>query len=148
MTETSAPSDSISLSPEVRQENLQKLQHLQFDILVIGGGITGAGIVRDAALRGYRTALIEKDDFAAGTSSKSAKLVHGGFRYLKSLEFGLVHIRRTHLFSLDAKQAWDIHESVADRLGKYLGWSKAKKQAQIETYKSKIKIIQYFREEK
>jgi len=91
MTETSVTSESISLSAEVRQENLQKLQDQQFDILVIGGGITGAGIVRDAALRGYRTALIEKDDFAAGTSSKSAKLVHGGFRYLKSLEFGLVH---------------------------------------------------------
>ncbi|NIO10533.1 MAG: FAD-dependent oxidoreductase, partial [Deltaproteobacteria bacterium] len=55
------------------------------------GGITGAGIARDAALRGLKTALIEKDDFGAGTSSKSSKLVHGGFRYLRQLQFGLVH---------------------------------------------------------
>ena len=52
------------------------------------------------------------------------------------------------LFSLDAKQAWDIHESVANRLGSYLGWSDEDKKSQIETYKSKIKIIQYFRQEK
>jgi glycerol-3-phosphate dehydrogenase len=61
-----------------------------YDVVVIGGGITGAGIARDAALRGLRVALFEKGDFASGTSSKSSKLVHGGLRYLEHGEIGLV----------------------------------------------------------
>lgn len=61
-----------------------------FDLIVIGGGITGAGICLDASSRGLSTLLIEKNDFASGTSSRSTKLIHGGLRYLKSLEFGLV----------------------------------------------------------
>ena len=61
-----------------------------FDLIIIGGGITGAGIALDASLRGVRTLVIEKGDFAAGTSSKSTKLIHGGLRYLKQLEIGLV----------------------------------------------------------
>ncbi|MDO7906388.1 FAD-dependent oxidoreductase [Paenibacillus sp. JX-17] len=61
-----------------------------FDILVIGGGITGAGIALDAAARGLKVALVEMQDFAAGTSSRSTKLVHGGLRYLKQLEVGMV----------------------------------------------------------
>jgi glycerol-3-phosphate dehydrogenase len=61
-----------------------------YDVVVIGGGITGAGIARDAALRGLRVALFEKADYAAGTSSKSSKLVHGGLRYLEHGEIGLV----------------------------------------------------------
>jgi glycerol-3-phosphate dehydrogenase len=69
---------------------LRKLTTEQFDVLVIGGGITGAGIALDAASRGLKTALIEKKDFAFGTSSRSTKLIHGGLRYLKQLEFGLV----------------------------------------------------------
>lgn len=62
----------------------------QFDLLVIGGGATGCGIALDAASRGLKTALIEKYDFASGTSSRSTKLIHGGLRYLKQLEFSLV----------------------------------------------------------
>ena len=61
-----------------------------FDILIIGGGITGVGAARDAALRGYRVALVDKGDFASGTSSKSTKLVHGGLRYLEHYEFSIV----------------------------------------------------------
>jgi glycerol-3-phosphate dehydrogenase len=61
-----------------------------YDLVVIGGGITGAGIARDAALRGLRVALFEKDDYASGTSSRSSKLVHGGLRYLEHGEIGLV----------------------------------------------------------
>jgi glycerol-3-phosphate dehydrogenase len=61
-----------------------------YDVVVIGGGIVGAGIARDAALRGLRTALFEKSDYGAGTSSKSSKLVHGGLRYLEHGEIGLV----------------------------------------------------------
>lgn len=61
-----------------------------FDIVVIGGGITGAGVAREAALAGLRTALIERDDFASGTSSRSSRLIHGGVRYLEHGHFALV----------------------------------------------------------
>ena len=70
---------------------LERLRTEEFDVLVIGGGITGAGVALDAAARGLRTALVERSDFASGTSSKSSKLVHGGLRYLQQREFGLVH---------------------------------------------------------
>src|SRR5947199_1383849 len=62
----------------------------RFDVVVIGGGITGAGVALDAASRGYSVALIERGDFACGTSSRSSKLVHGGLRYLQSFDLGLV----------------------------------------------------------
>ncbi|WP_127533589.1 glycerol-3-phosphate dehydrogenase/oxidase [Paenibacillus kobensis] len=68
----------------------ERLQKQSFDLLIIGGGITGAGIALDAQSRGMRTAIIDMQDFAAGTSSRSTKLVHGGLRYLKQLEFGVV----------------------------------------------------------
>ena len=61
-----------------------------FDLVVIGGGIIGTGIARDAALRGIKTLLLEKEDFAYGTSSRSSRLIHGGLRYLRQLEFRLV----------------------------------------------------------
>jgi glycerol-3-phosphate dehydrogenase len=70
---------------------ISRLEAETFDVLVVGGGIVGAGVARDAALRGLRTALIEKDDFASGTSSRSSKLIHGGQRYLESGDFGLVY---------------------------------------------------------
>ena len=73
-----------------RKENIDKLRNSSFDLLIIGGGITGAGIALDAASRGLKVALVEKSDFAYGTSSRSTKLIHGGLRYLKQLEFGLV----------------------------------------------------------
>ncbi|NQU42109.1 glycerol-3-phosphate dehydrogenase [bacterium] len=73
------------------KRDIQDLADERFDILVIGGGITGAGCARDAALRGLRTALIEKGDFASGTSSASSKLIHGGLRYLEQYDFRLVH---------------------------------------------------------
>jgi glycerol-3-phosphate dehydrogenase len=62
----------------------------RLDVLIIGGGITGAGLVLDAATRGLRVALVEKRDFAAGTSSRSTKLIHGGLRYLEHFDFALV----------------------------------------------------------
>ncbi len=73
-----------------RPATIHKLITEEYDLLIIGGGITGAGIALDAASRGLKTALIEKNDFAFGTSSRSTKLIHGGLRYLKQLEFGLV----------------------------------------------------------
>ncbi len=74
-----------------RAESLRRLADEHFDVLVIGGGITGAGVAVDAATRGLRTALIERNDIASGTSSKSSKLVHGGIRYLQQKEVGLVY---------------------------------------------------------
>ena len=70
--------------------NLSLLGSEQFDVLVIGGGITGAGVALDAVARGYKVALVEKVDFASGTSSKATKLVHGGIRYLPEFDFALV----------------------------------------------------------
>ena len=74
-----------------RSESLHSLETTQFDVVVIGGGITGVGCALDAASRGLRTALIERDDFSSGTSSKSSKLVHGGLRYLQQGEIRLVY---------------------------------------------------------
>src|SRR5688572_28041404 len=73
-----------------RQATLQEYDKKQYDVVVSGEVITGAGIALDASLRGLKTALFEKHDFAFGTSSRSTKLIHGGLRYLKQLEFGLV----------------------------------------------------------
>jgi len=81
---------SDSFSALNRAAHLEQLEGETFDLLVIGGGVTGCGIALDAAARGMKTALVEKEDFASGTSSKSTKLIHGGLRYLKQLEFGLV----------------------------------------------------------
>lgn len=80
----------ISFSYNERPAIVRKLSTEKYDLVVIGGGITGAGIALDAASRGLKTALVEKNDFAFGTSSRSTKLIHGGLRYLKQLEFGLV----------------------------------------------------------
>ena len=74
-----------------RAANLRALGDTTYDVLVIGGGITGAGVALDAASRGLRTALVERDDFASGTSSKSSKLVHGGLRYLQNGDIRLVY---------------------------------------------------------
>lgn len=73
-----------------RSQYLQKLKTETFDLFVIGGGATGCGIALDAASRGLKTALVEKEDYASGTSSKSTKLIHGGLRYLKQLDVALV----------------------------------------------------------
>ena len=74
-----------------REDALRRLADDPFDVLVVGGGITGAGVALDAASRGLRTALVERDDFASGTSSKSSKLAHGGLRYLQQGEIRLVY---------------------------------------------------------
>src|SRR5262249_19575791 len=72
------------------QRDVAQLREGRFDLLVIGGGITGAGVALDASLRGLRVALVDKGDFAGATSSASSKLIHGGLRYLEQGEFGLV----------------------------------------------------------
>jgi len=80
----------LNFSSSNRIQILQEAQSEIFDLIIIGGGITGAGIALDAASRGLSVLLLEKDDFASGTSSRSTKLIHGGLRYLKQLEFNLV----------------------------------------------------------
>src|SRR4051794_25950752 len=74
-----------------RAAALRRLADEPFDVLVVGGGITGAGVALDAVTRGLRTALVERHDLASGTSSKSSKLVHGGLRYLQQGEIALVY---------------------------------------------------------
>lgn len=76
---------------ESRRQALQKIKDQKFDLLVVGGGITGLGVALDAATRGMKVALVEREDFSSGTSSKSSKLIHGGVRYLQQGEIKLVY---------------------------------------------------------
>ena len=78
------------LSPQRRAADVDRMRHTTFDVLVIGGGVTGTGIALDAATRGLEVGLVEQRDFASGTSSRSSKLIHGGLRYLEQLNFSLV----------------------------------------------------------
>jgi glycerol-3-phosphate dehydrogenase len=78
------------LGPEARRRALERMRRERFDLVVVGGGVTGCGIALDAATRGLSVALVEQDDFAAGTSSRSGKLIHGGLRYMEHLQFDLV----------------------------------------------------------
>jgi glycerol-3-phosphate dehydrogenase len=84
-------SDRTLLSPERRRADRARLADEVVDVLVIGGGVTGAGAALDAASRGLSVGLLEARDWAAGTSSRSSKLVHGGLRYLEQFAFPLVH---------------------------------------------------------
>ncbi len=77
-------------SMQTRERAIETLSSERFDVVVIGGGITGAGVALDAASRGYSVALLEQGDFACGTSSRSSKLIHGGLRYLQKFDLGLV----------------------------------------------------------
>ncbi|MFZ9596473.1 MAG: FAD-dependent oxidoreductase, partial [Bdellovibrionia bacterium] len=79
-------SQGSEFSFRTRQKALERFENEVFDCLIIGGGITGAAVARDAALRGLKVALVEQKDFAYGTSSRSSKLIHGGLRYLENLE--------------------------------------------------------------
>ncbi len=81
---------TADLSPRGRVANLARMGSDAFDLVVVGGGIVGAGIARDAAMRGLKAALVERGDFASGTSGKTSRLVHGGLRYLRNFRIGLV----------------------------------------------------------
>src|SRR4029079_12441057 len=87
LDKSSAPTE---FSARTRAANLDRLRLEAFDLAVIGGGITGAGIALDAVSRGLKVALVERRDFASGTSSRSSKLIHGGLRYLEQFHFSLV----------------------------------------------------------
>src|SRR5687767_2532488 len=82
--------DGGRLGPGERQVALERMADEVMDVVIVGGGITGAGTALDAATRGLSVALVEAGDFAAGTSSRSSKLIHGGLRYLEQLNFALV----------------------------------------------------------
>ncbi|GAA4478534.1 glycerol-3-phosphate dehydrogenase/oxidase [Rhodococcus olei] len=84
------PYPTQPLGPAQRRKAWEQLQSEQFDVVVVGGGVVGAGAALDAATRGLKVALVEARDFASGTSSRSSKMFHGGLRYLEQLEFGLV----------------------------------------------------------
>src|SRR5262245_23213088 len=81
---------AIALSPQFREASLEQMAREDLDVLVVGGGVVGAGSALDAATRGLRVGLVEARDFASGTSSRSSKLIHGGLRYLEMLDFRLV----------------------------------------------------------
>ena len=83
----------MEFSKKTRELSIKKMQERTLDLLIIGGGITGAGVALQAAASGLETGLIEMQDFAEGTSSRSTKLVHGGLRYLK--QFGIRYGIRT-----------------------------------------------------
>jgi len=95
-----------------RTQTLRRLTETDLDLLVIGGGITGSGIARDAAMRGLRTGLVDRHDFAFGTSSRSSRLLHGGLRYLEQGRVGLVREA-----SLEKKILRDIAPHLGDPLG-------------------------------
>ena len=87
-----APIQDTALNAAQRKRALEEMSSTEgLDVLVVGGGVTGAGIALDAAARGLRTGIVEMGDWASGTSSWSSKLVHGGLRYLYQLNFALVH---------------------------------------------------------
>ena len=81
---------SVALSPQAREAALEAMASTELDVLVVGGGVVGAGAALDAATRGLTVGLVEARDFASGTSSRSSKLIHGGLRYLEMLDFRLV----------------------------------------------------------
>ena len=99
-----------------RADALEALASETFDVVVVGGGITGAGVAFDAATRGYSVALVERADYGAGTSSRSSKLVHGGLRYLQNFDLGLVRealLERQLLVALAPHLVWPLPLVVA-----------------------------------
>jgi len=105
-------SDGARLGPAERTANLERLNRDVFDVVVVGGGVTGVGAALDAASRGLSVALVEQRDLASGTSSRSSKLIHGGLRYLEQFDFGLVrealHERGLLLGKLAPHLVWPV----------------------------------------
>ena len=97
------------MKSSARQQTLDTLESQVYDLIVIGGGITGAGILREAALRGLSVALLEAADFASGTSSKSTKLIHGGLRYL-----AMGHVQLVREAALERKRVNQLAPHLAE----------------------------------
>ena len=123
----------IEFSHRSRAKNLRALAGGRFDLIVIGGGITGAGVARDAALRGLSVALLERRDFASGTSSRSSKLIHGGLRYLQQGDVGLVREAATERYAV-RKLAPHLARPVQMLFPIYSRASYAKMSAGLWTY--------------
>src|SRR5205823_261037 len=94
------PQPPLRMPGRARTSGLTAIAGRPLDLIVIGGGIVGAGVARDAAMRGLSTALIERNDFASGTSSRSSRLLHGGLRYLAQGRLRLVHEAGTEKMTL------------------------------------------------
>lgn len=157
-----------TLSPSHRDEALEALGAEEFDVLVIGGGVTGAGIALDAASRGLRTAIVEAQDWASGTSSRSSRLIHGGLRYLYNLDFKLVFealTERARLLTTIAPHLveaqpflWPLKTRVIERgysamgVGLYdvlsLAGARGKKVVPIQHHLSKKGALKHFPEVK
>ena len=142
----------------VARPSLADIARTEFDVVVVGGGINGAGIAREAQLAGYRTLLVEREDFGAGTTSRSTRLIHGGLRYLEHGEFGLVyeslHERETlvreapHLvrplrllvpvYAGDARPGWKVRAGLVlydlFSLRKSLPWHRAMPERALAGY--------------
>ena len=113
------------LDPDQHRDALRALETENFDVLIIGGGVTGVGAALDAASRGLRVALIESHDLASGTSSRSSKLIHGGLRYLEQYDFRLVREALQERESMVTSLAphlvkpvaflYPLHEKLKDR---------------------------------
>jgi len=112
-----------------RKKGLNSLSETEYDLAVVGGGITGAGVAREAALRGLKVCVLEKSDFSSGASSKSSKLAHGGLRYLENLEFDLVSEalnERQHLLRMAPHMVKPLPFLVPIYKGDRVGWLKMK----------------------
>lgn len=124
----------VEFSHRTRARNLRELgSDRTFDLVIVGGGITGAGVARDAALRGLSVALLERRDFASGTSSRSSKLVHGGLRYLQQGDVGLVREAATERYAV-RKLAPHLARPVQMLFPIYSRASYAKMSAGLWTY--------------
>ena len=118
-----------------RSQALAALSAEEFDIVVVGGGITGAGVALDAATRGYSVALLERADFASGTSSRSSKLIHGGLRYLEQFDFGLVREALTERALLLQRIAPHLIKPVSFLFPfTHIGWERAYVGAGVSIY--------------
>jgi glycine/D-amino acid oxidase-like deaminating enzyme len=111
------------LNARTRRAHLEAMAREPLDVLVIGGGITGAGVALDAVTRGYRVGLVERADFASGTSSRSTKLLHGGIRYLPQFDIALVSEglhERGRLLRSD-KALWGLVSGELEEITKQYG---------------------------
>ena len=128
----------MSTEMHTREEALAKLNQGPLDVLIVGGGVVGAGIARDAAMRGLRTALVEQYDFASGTSSRSSRLLHGGLRYLAQGRVGLVHEA-----SVEKKVVHTIAPHISQPLAFVFPVDKAPPWAQWALWKLRIGVRIY-----
>jgi glycerol-3-phosphate dehydrogenase len=140
----------IALDPTYRSAALERMRTMTHDILVIGGGVTGAGIALDAVTRDLTTALVEQRDLSSGTSSRSSKLLHGGLRYLEQYGFGrvrealrerdlhLVLARRTRVSIETFDRGVGAAPTVARLMAGVLGWDDDQVAREVAHYEARV----------